>query len=107
MPLHHHIPYKPEPAVRKVNPMPEVVPCSFTGWFLCTNAEGRLERFDRGWVVSFFGGWGDEDIKPCCWKVYPEQQTDEAAIEAIRRRARDYGFTQIGIVGIDRPSDES
>lgn len=103
MPLHHHIKYKPQPAPKQSNPLPEVVPVFFNGSFVCGNAETRLERFDRGWLVSFFGAWDDGDVKSCCWKVYPERQDDVSAIEAVRRRARDYGFVKIGVVHIDMP----
>ena len=87
----------------KVNPVPQIVDAYFHGAFVCGNAEARLQRFDRGWVIQFIGQWQDEDCKTCCWKVYPEQQTRQAALEALQQRARTYGFIKLGIVSVDPP----
>lgn len=87
----------------KVNPLPEIVQASVHGMFVCSNPEQRLERFDRGWLVQFFGSWPGDDIKPFCWKVYPDRPTSESAIQAIRQRGRQYGFAKIGIVAVFPP----
>jgi len=86
-------------------PLPELVSVDVvtSGCMLIGNVEERLERFDNGWVITFVAEWNDAGSRAFCWKVYPAKQNESLAIEALRRKAKDYGIDRIGILCIDRP----
>jgi hypothetical protein len=86
-------------------PLPQVCRIAeFSGMILVGNVEPRMERFDRGWLVTLAADYDDGE-KPKCfgWKVYPATKTEAEAIELVRKRASDFGFKRIGIIGIDQP----
>lgn len=76
-----------------------------SGCLLVGGVETRLERFDRGWVVSFAALFADGGVKIYVWKVYPMRQTEPDAVEAIRRRASDFAIVKIIVLGVDRPGE--
>jgi hypothetical protein len=74
-----------------------------SGCYLVGSVEYRLERFDRGWVVTFAAEFIDGGVKVFVLKVYPMRQTEQDAIESVRRRASEFPIVKIYVLGVDEP----